>query len=157
MKCFTVDPFPLCPHPLMVAKQAFTIAATWIANSVPQSTNASDDAAPWWSHFLAYETMYFVVILRQRQNGHRFANGILNLCSCVSKYFHYYSNVIEICSHGSHKQYCSTYSGNGFVPNRRWAIISTNDCLVWLRIYALLGLIEEIVVELNHFHKTLIS
>ena len=45
-----------------------------------------------------------------------------------------------MCSQYFNKQQISIGSDNGLVPNRRQAIIWTNDCLVYWRIYASLGL-----------------
>ena len=49
------------------------------------------------------------------------------------------SNFTEVCSYVSNWQYPSSGWDNVLAPNRRQAIISTNDGLVCWRIYASLG------------------
>ena len=48
--------------------------------------------------------------------------------------FYFGSNFAEICSHWYNQQFSSIGSDNGLAPNRRQAIIWTNDGLVYRRI-----------------------
>ena len=47
-----------------------------------------------------------------------------------------------MCYQGSSYRWASIVSDNGLAPKRQQAIIWTNDGLIYLRIYASLGLIE---------------
>ena len=59
-------------------------------------------------------------------------------------------NFTEICSLGSNWQYGSIGSDNGLAPNRRQAIIWTNDGPGYWRLYASLDL-NELNAVLNTF------
>ena len=52
------------------------------------------------------------------------------------KCMNFYENFTEVCSLGSDSQLTSIGSDNGLVPNRRQAIIWTNDGQFYRRIYA---------------------
>ena len=65
----------------------------------------------------------------------------------------------EICSQGSNWQHSSTGLDNGLAPNRRQAIIWTNDVLGCRRIYGSLGLnglifihISQVPCRINRSH-----
>ena len=62
---------------------------------------------------------------------------------------HFDWNFTEVCSQGSIEQYASIGSDNGLAPNRRQAIIWTNDGLIWWRIYASLGLNELVLISIT--------
>ena len=87
---------------------------------------------------------------RPRQNGCHFADGIFKcifLNEDVTCKFRLKFHCTEVCSQGFIWQYASIGSDNGLPPGRRQAIIWTNDGLVYLCIYASLGLNES-----THLH-----
>ena len=59
-----------------------------------------------------------------------------------------------MCSFGSNLQYVIIGSDNGLAPNRRQAIIWTNDGLVYWRIYASVGLDELSVIQSKIIGRT---
>ena len=86
-------------------------------------------------------------ILRSRQNGRPFADDIFKYF-LKWKPFNFEQNFIEIFSLQSNRQYLSIGSVNGLAPNRRQAIIWSNDDPVHRRIYASPG-----VNELTHWGR----
>ena len=81
-------------------------------------------------------------ILRPRQNGHHIAEDIFKRISLNETFFNFIWNFTEICSFASNWQYGCIIWDNDLAPNRRQAIVSTNDGLGYWRIYASLGLDE---------------
>ena len=80
--------------------------------------------------------------LRPRQDGCHFCRQHVQMHFLEWKYLNYDENFIEVCSQGSNWQYASIGSDNGSAPNRRQAIIWTNDDLGYRCINASLGLTE---------------
>ena len=71
------------------------------------------------------------------QNGFHFADNIFTfICFYIKDVLYFDSDFIEIYSQWFIEQNASIGLDNGLVPNRRQAIIWTNDCLVYWRIYA---------------------
>ena len=73
-----------------------------------------------------------------------------NQIPCM-KMMYFDSNLNGICSNGFTLQHASNGSDNGLAPNRRQAIIWTNDLPVYWRIYALSGFSEMISVSPNQY------
>ena len=62
-----------------------------------------------------------------------------------------------MCSLGLSRQYVIIGSDNGLAPNRRQAIIWTNDDLVHWRIHASLGLNELLITKANDWKDIYIT
>ena len=77
--------------------------------------------------------------LRERQNGRHFADDIYKSIFVNEKVQFNFHWSLFLGVQLTINQHCSD---NGLVPNMRQAIIWTNDCLVYRRIYASPGLIE---------------
>ena len=97
-----------------------------------------------WNQFLplSHHITRYVYGTRRRRHfqGHFHEWELLN----------FNHNLTEICSLGSNSKYGSIGPDNGLAPNRRQAIIWTNDDLGYWRIYASLGLNELKIIILTH-------
>ena len=75
------------------------------------------------------------------KNDRRFANDIFKCISLEKKSLYSDINFIEVCSQWSNWQNVTIGSDNGLAPNRRQAIIWTNNGLVYRGIYTSSNLI----------------
>ena len=71
------------------------------------------------------------------------------------KMFKFWLNFTEVCSQGSNWQYSKIGSDNGLAPNKRQAIIWTNDALGCRRINASLGLNELRILTPHPVQETI--
>ena len=88
------------------------------------------------------EIFWYIEVGTFIYNGCHFADNIfkrifLNQNYCITTWIW-----LKFVPKFPNKQYASSDSDNGLAPNRRQAIVCTNDGLVYWRIYATLGLNE---------------